>query len=225
MSVADQQPAPERWNSEQLAAIAARPHPAIITAGAGSGKTGVLVECVVQSIVADHVDPRSILAVTFTNKAAAQMKNRIRKRLSEVLVELHGVAAQLPDHDPVVETIDAYCHRLLTSGALEMGLDPEFNLLARGAETARFEQRAMDVAIGQLLDSDHAAAVIDVLSEIKGIRAVIVKIHNSLLAAGVAEPRLPELDAGEIERNAIARLEAFKVAAAATAAVPPLAVV
>ena len=182
-------PAAISWKPEQERAIAARAMSAIVTAGAGSGKTGVLVECVVRSIVDDGIDPRSVLAVTFTNKAAAEMKNRIRERLAEVLIERDGNGAQLPAHDPVVETIDAFCHRLLAGSAIELGLDPQFRLLARGAETARLEQRAMDVAVGALLDGDQRDEVISTLAELYGIRGVLARIHDTQLAAGVERIR------------------------------------
>ena len=199
------------WMPQQADAIAARSRAVIVTAGAGSGKTGVLVECIVRSIVDDGIDPRRILAITFTNKAAAEMKNRVRIRLAEVLIERDGDAAQLPDHDPVVETIDAYCNRLLTAQALDLGLDPDFKLLARGSETARFEQRAMDQAVTGILDSDESAEFLELIGEIPKIREILKKSYSSMLTAGTHPPSLPDLDHAAIingEEQAIKGLHA-----------------
>jgi len=203
------------WTDEQVAAITARRIPAIVTAGAGSGKTRVLVECVVRSIVDDGVDPRRILAVTFTNKAAAEMKNRIRSRLAEALIERDGDAAQLPEHDPVVETIDAWCNRLLAAHSLDVGLDPEFTILARGAETAAFEKRAMDRALGAMLDDPtDRERLLDLLAEVKAIPALLVSAHKTMLTAGVASPALPPVDPEDVESRIEAAAAALSGAAA-----------
>ena len=206
---------PNRWTGEQAAAIAARGIPAIVTAGAGSGKTRVLVECVVRSIVDDGVDPRRILAVTFTNKAAAEMKNRIRTRLAAALIERDGDAAQLPEHDPVVETIDAWCNRLLAANSLELGLDPEFTILARGAETAAFERKAMDRALGTMLDDPvDRDRLLDLLAEIRSIPVLLIAAHKTMLTAGVEAPALPKVDAATVEADVASAISELAVAGA-----------
>ena len=200
------------FNQEQQAAIDARDRSVLVTAGAGSGKTGVLVECVVRSIVDDGLDPRSILAVTFTNRAAAEMKNRIRVRMAELLVERHGEDAQLPAHDPVVETIDAYCNRLLAASALELGLDPAFSLLAKGAETGLFHQRAIDAALGRMLDSDDCDDALDLLERVWNVRALLIGIHDRLLTAGAPELKLPEISEARITEALERRLDSLREA-------------
>src|SRR5262245_32857806 len=89
-------------NPQQLTAVEATEGPVLILAGAGSGKTRVITYRVAHLIENKGVQPYSILAVTFTNKAADQMKNRVRKLLQ---------AAR--SSDPVISTVHSFCVRLL----------------------------------------------------------------------------------------------------------------
>src|ERR1700727_3244078 len=73
-----------RWTDEQLAAIARRSGDLLLDAGAGSGKTSVLVERFARTVIDDGVDVSAILVITFTEKAAAEMRDRIRRRLREL---------------------------------------------------------------------------------------------------------------------------------------------
>src|SRR5205807_6935694 len=76
MTVAPQQDALTR---EQLDAIESRDGSLFLDAGAGSGKTSVLVERFVRSVLDEGIEIASILTITFTDKAAAEMRERIRK--------------------------------------------------------------------------------------------------------------------------------------------------
>ncbi len=69
-------------NSKQLEAVETISGPLLILAGAGAGKTKTIVERVVQ-IIKSGIDPKNILCVTFTNKAAHEMSERILSRLKE----------------------------------------------------------------------------------------------------------------------------------------------
>ncbi len=66
------------WNDEQWQAIYEKGHDLLISAGAGSGKTAVLVERIIQKILIDHINIDELLVLTFTEAAAAEMKQRIR---------------------------------------------------------------------------------------------------------------------------------------------------
>jgi DNA helicase-2/ATP-dependent DNA helicase PcrA len=68
-------------NPQQSAAVTASGGPILVLAGAGTGKTRVIVERIVWLIQERGVDPRNIMAVTFTNRAANEMKQRAASRL------------------------------------------------------------------------------------------------------------------------------------------------
>src|ERR1700748_2527621 len=84
---------PDRsWTAEQLAAIERREGDLLLDAGAGSGKTSVLVERFVRSVLEDEIEVGAILTITFTEKAAAEMRERIRRRLREIAATGPGPA-------------------------------------------------------------------------------------------------------------------------------------
>src|ERR1700740_724595 len=97
-------------NDEQRAAVTAPLGPVLVLAGAGSGKTRVLTHRIAWLIQGQGVSPHSILAVTFTNKAAAEMRARV-----EQLLSLPGSALWLG-------TFHGIAHRLLRQHAREAGL-------------------------------------------------------------------------------------------------------
>jgi len=95
-------------NSEQQKAVKYIDGPSIIIAGAGSGKTRVLVSKVLHLINTCHVDPHSIVMITFTNKAAGEMKDRIKMSLG------------------FVGTFHSFCAQILRRSGDEIGLDSSF---------------------------------------------------------------------------------------------------
>ena len=68
------------FTPEQLEAIERRRGPFALAAGAGSGKTSVLVERYVRAVALDGVAPSQILAITFTDRAAGELRERVRRR-------------------------------------------------------------------------------------------------------------------------------------------------
>ncbi len=110
----------------------------VLEASAGTGKTRVLVDRYVR-LIRLGIAPRHILAVTFTRKAAAEMRERVLEQLrSEVS---HAVLADIQ-----VATIDAFCFGLLREFPLEAGVDPGFEI-ADETEMARFATEALDLTM------------------------------------------------------------------------------
>ena len=104
----------------------------VLEASAGTGKTRVLVERYVNLLLAG-VDPDNILAITFTRKAAAEMRQRIVERLKEASRSSELDAARWRDlrdrlGDIAISTIDAFCLSLLREFPLEADVDPGFAL-------------------------------------------------------------------------------------------------
>ena len=104
-------------NEAQRQAVAAPPGNALVVAGAGSGKTRVLVHRIAWLIEAEGVSPYGLLAVTFTNKAAAEMRQRI-----EALLSVSASALW-------VGTFHGIAHRLLRMHWQEAGLPQNFQIL------------------------------------------------------------------------------------------------
>src|ERR1700679_3283877 len=113
------------WTEEQWRAIERRRGDLLLDAGAGSGKTSVLVERFVRAVLVDGVDVSAILTITFTEKAAAELRDRIRLRLRE----LGADEAARQTEGAFISTIHGFCARVLRAGALAAGLDPEFEVL------------------------------------------------------------------------------------------------
>jgi ATP-dependent helicase/nuclease subunit A len=125
----------------------------VLEASAGTGKTRVLVDRYVRLLDAG-VDPRHILAITFTRKAAAEMRDRVLATLearARADKSFRPRWRALTDRvaDIQVSTIDAFCFRLLREFPLEAGVDPGFEI-ADETEMARFSAEALALAFRAL---------------------------------------------------------------------------
>ncbi|UDM51355.1 UvrD-helicase domain-containing protein [Cupriavidus sp. MP-37] len=104
-------------NAEQLAAVTLPDEPALILAGAGSGKTRVLTTRIAWLIQNGHVSPAGILAVTFTNKAAKEMQTRLSSMLP---INTRGMW---------IGTFHGLCNRMLRAHFRDAGLPQTFAIL------------------------------------------------------------------------------------------------
>jgi ATP-dependent helicase/nuclease subunit A len=111
-------------NEQQLAAVAARGE-VFVSAGAGTGKTRVLVERFVRAVCEEGLDVQSVLVITYTRKAAAELRARIRSELGER--GRFDLAQQLDG--AWVSTIHGFCARLLRAHPFAVGIDPRFREL------------------------------------------------------------------------------------------------
>ena len=176
------------YTPEQALAIDRRAGNLLLDASAGSGKTTVLVERYVSSVVADEVPPGQILAITFTEKAAAELRARVRTRLWE---EGAAEAARAADAGSI-STIHGFCARLLRTHALAAGLDPRFGVLDEGA-ARRLGDRAIELALGELAASGGPGRDVIAAYGPADLREAILSLHGELRARGQAQPRLPAI--------------------------------
>jgi ATP-dependent DNA helicase UvrD/PcrA len=102
-------------NPPQRDAVTATAGPVLVLAGAGSGKTRVIAHRIAYLLAVEGVDPRRVVAVTFTNKAAAEMRGRV-----EDLVLPAGI------RPPLIATFHSTCVRILRERAAQAGLPPSF---------------------------------------------------------------------------------------------------
>src|SRR5437867_1362738 len=119
-------------NDTQRAAVMHDAGPLLIIAGAGTGKTTVITRRIAWLIAQKKARPEEILALTFTDKAAAEMEERV-----DTLVQ-YGYA------DVDISTFHAFGDRLLREHALEIGLQPDFRVLNRAEQVIFFRDRLFD---------------------------------------------------------------------------------
>ncbi|HEV7562823.1 MAG TPA: UvrD-helicase domain-containing protein [Solirubrobacterales bacterium] len=179
---------------EQAAAIAVSGRDALLEAGAGTGKTGVMVERYCRLVCDEDVPPDAILAFTFTDKAAAELRQRIRAELERradlgserAAAVLAGIGAAW------VTTIHGFCNRLLGSHPVAAGIDPGFRVLD-APEAARAAREGFDEALAEFLAGGDSAREETVAAyEIEGLRNLTIAIHDELRSRGVADPKLPD---------------------------------
>ncbi|MFG3233460.1 UvrD-helicase domain-containing protein [Streptomyces antibioticus] len=119
------------FTPEQTACITAPPAPQVIVAGAGSGKTTVMAARVVWLVGTGQVAPEQVLGLTFTNKAAGELAERVRTALVRAgVTDPDVVDPDNPPGEPVISTYHAFAGRLLTDHGLRIGLEPTARLLA-----------------------------------------------------------------------------------------------
>ncbi|MEU8970247.1 UvrD-helicase domain-containing protein [Streptomyces monashensis] len=119
------------FTPEQTACITAPPAPQVIVAGAGSGKTTVMAARVVWLVGTGQVAPEQVLGLTFTNKAAGELAERVRKALIKAgVTDPDVIDPDNPPGEPVISTYHAFAGRLLTDHGLRIGLEPASRLLA-----------------------------------------------------------------------------------------------
>jgi len=116
-------------NPEQKEAVLTTEGPVLILAGAGSGKTKVLTQRIAYLISAKQVAPWSILAITFTNKAAREMQNRVAAIIG-------GVAAQ----ETWISTFHSLCVRILRRDIDRLGINRNFSILDAGDQLSVVKQ-------------------------------------------------------------------------------------
>ena len=166
-SPAAQEPEPEREpppasepgrapTEQQQLAIDNRDRDVFLEAGAGTGKTRVLVDRYCEAIDADEIEPDRILAFTFTEKAAAEMRRRVRVELSRRAAAAGDPgrrtrlqeAARAGESAPIT-TIHGFCRRLLATHPVAAGLDPRFRVLDAD-EASRIARSSFDEALAAL---------------------------------------------------------------------------
>ena len=132
----------EGLNKEQRAAVTTTAGPLLIIAGAGTGKTTVITRRISYLIEQKLAKPSEILALTFTEKAAGEMEERV-----DVLVPYGYI-------DTWISTFHSFGNRVLQENAIDLGLPPDFRVLTRPAQILFFQQNlfAFDLSYHRLIN-------------------------------------------------------------------------
>ena len=174
-----------RSTPEQRAAIADRGRSSLLAAGAGSGKTAVMVERFAEAVLHDGVAVGSILTLTFTEKAAAELRERIRRRFTELGADEEARAVDAA----WIGTIHGFCARVLRSQPLAAGLDPRFVVLDEAA-ARRLASAAFETAMESWMRRAGAPAVDLAAAYSWDLETIVVRAHGALRSRGATHPRL-----------------------------------
>ena len=166
--------------------------PLMVSAGAGSGKTFTLTQRIAYALTepssdnnpfVSHID--QILAITFTKKAAAELKSRIKAKL----LELGLTDEALKVDDAWISTIHGMCSRVLREHALELGVDSSFEVLSE-TDANRLKDEAFDRVLFALDQSDdealksyvHTVGITSSGASAKSIQSYVSVLSNKVLA-------------------------------------------
>jgi ATP-dependent helicase/nuclease subunit A len=174
---------------EQERAVVRREGSLMVRAGAGTGKTTVLVERFARAVAEEGVAVESILAITFTEKAAAEMKARVRRRFLELGMREEARAAE----GAWISTIHGFCARVLRAHALSAGIDPGFRVLDE-LEAERVATDAFDAALGAFMGEGEDPQRIEMVAAYTPdrLRDMVRTAHARLRSRGERYPRLEE---------------------------------
>jgi ATP-dependent helicase/nuclease subunit A len=203
-----------RLTDEQEQAVVRRAEPLLLSAGAGSGKTSVLVERFVRAVLEDGVAAGRILAITFTERAAGELRERVRARF----LALEEREAARDTEAAFVSTFHGFCARLLRAHALAAGLDPEFTILEEGLAIGLRERAFSSATSAFLADREDA---LDLLAAygVDQLRTMVLGAYAELRSRGERFPRLPAAGVGtrpeDLEVEVDVEVEAEAAAACA----------
>ena len=190
-------------NPEQQRAVDARGL-VFVSAGAGTGKTKVLVERFARAVCDEGVDVESILVITYTEKAAGELRSRIRAGLVErgrpdLARELDGAW---------ISTIHGFCHRLLRSHPFAAGVDPRFRVLDE-SQGRVLRGEAFAAALTTFCANDDPARLrLLAVYGADGLRRMLTGVYETLRSAG----RELVLELGE-RASLVERVNEFREAA------------
>lgn len=174
-----------KWTDDQRKVIEVRDKNVLVAAAAGSGKTAVLVEHIISLVTGEcggePIDIDKLLVVTFTNAAAAEMRERILKALEQKMKEnptSDHLRKQLTYiHNAKIATIDSFCKDVVKEHFNEIDIDPAFKI----ADSGDLALLQSDV-LAELLEKNYAEGtkefhhLIDVYSDSRSDKAIEDKI-------------------------------------------------
>ena len=189
-----------KWTKEQKQAIESKDANILVAAAAGSGKTAVLVERIIHKIIEEKMDIDKLLVVTFTNSAAAEMRERILKEISQKLEEQPGnqnLQKQLLLLNKAnISTIHAFCLEVIKNHFYEIDCSPNFKI----GETAEIELLKAD-AMEELFEEKYEqndtefSTLLDTYTSYKGdepLKEIIMQIYEFMQSSPFPEEWLEE---------------------------------
>ncbi|MEU7298403.1 UvrD-helicase domain-containing protein [Streptomyces exfoliatus] len=202
------------FTPEQTACITAPLAPQVVVAGAGSGKTTVMAARVVWLVGTGQVAPEQVLGLTFTNKAAGELAERVRTALVRAgVTDPDVIDPDNPPGEPRISTYHAFAGQLLTDHGLRIGLEPTSRLLA-DATRYQLAARVLREAPGPYpaLTRSFPTLITDLLALDAELAEHLVRperllAYDSELLTGLAGAKLSNAELRKIPEAAAARRE------------------
>lgn len=152
-------------------------YPQYLRAGAGTGKTEVLVRKIINILKKDPAISLSNFAIiTFTNKAADEMKQRISQLLYSNWVQTQGNSTRyMTELDAInmtdISTIHSFCERLLRKYGLQIGISPSFTIKSFRRETNEI--------VSKLVEQEYGNPLLEVISSSSLVRSIMLLLNNN----------------------------------------------
>ncbi|MDD4275635.1 MAG: helicase-exonuclease AddAB subunit AddA [Clostridia bacterium] len=180
------------WTDQQQQVINARNCNLLVSASAGSGKTTVMIERIKHLIENDEADISEILAVTFTNVAAEEMRIKLQENLEEVATTNVKIKSQIENIELAdISTLHSFCQKLIRTNFYEIGIDPSFSVIDE-SESEYLKNQALNKVFNiyskkEDLIFNEIAESFNTKRNDKKFREIILQIYNFINSQSSAE--------------------------------------
>ena len=177
---------PDTWTKNQMQAMNKKGKNILVAAAAGSGKTTVLVERIINKIINEKIDIDKLLIVTFTNAAASEMRQRILEALYKKIdenPENQNLQKQvLLLNKANISTIHAFCLEVIKNYFYEIGISSNFRIGDTG-EVELLKQEALEETFDELYEEKNEDFInlVNIYSgyrDDKELKELVLKIYN-----------------------------------------------
>ncbi|MFI5981773.1 ATP-dependent helicase, partial [Streptomyces sp. NPDC051555] len=207
------------FTPEQLACVTAPPAPQVIVAGAGSGKTTVMAARVVWLVGTGTVAPEQVLGLTFTNKAAGELAERVRTALARAGISDPdpSPADDTAGGEPRISTYHSFAGQLLKDHGMRIGLEPSSRLLA---DATRFQLAARVLREAPGPYPSLTKSLPDLVSDLLALDSELsehlvdpagLRAHDTALLDALADVKLGNEDLRKVPEAARGRLELLEL--------------
>src|SRR4051812_25584604 len=194
-------PQPRTLKPEQKIAAHTLDRHLSVTAGPGAGKTFVLVERYLEILRTGKVSVDNIVAITFTNRAANEMRQRVRTRIDGLLQQSSGPERQTwlrhkrTLEGSVITTIHGFCSRLLHEFPVEANIDPQFVLLDEHQAAMLLESVVEEALADEIHHGDEAILQFTQGTGRAALATALVELHRKYRGEGMSIETIDKLTA------------------------------
>ena len=189
------------WTNEQLQAIKSKGSNILVAAAAGSGKTAVLVERIIQKIINEKIDIDKLLVVTFTNAAASEMRERvleaIYKKIEETPDNMHLQRQTVLINKCNISTIHSFCLEVIKNNFYELDISHNFRI-GDTTEIELMKQEVLEDLVEEcyLNENKSFLELIDTYTNYRGdenLKLLILKIYRYIHSFPFPEEELKNM--------------------------------